>query len=341
MTPPDTSRYRCLIIAPVAPALAEELRALQRVLGNARRLGPHLTLIPPWTHVATQRGDKPSGSDHEFERDGLLQLYGVIREACAQHSDAIKLILGPGETFAPRTPTVHLGAQQSTAPSLDQLIDLRERLANGVKEVAGQHPDDRTEFEFIPHVTLRTRTPQSDIAAYLHVLEDYHQSWSLNTVALCVQEPMGNGPWVPVFEYPIPRPRASGVGSLELRTWRLHHSHPEHSRWLQPLIPDIREDFGPEGMNLSIVVEIENHDTPKEPQLAAVVLGRATGDVAIIDHIAVASNLQRHGIGRRALNEWLQHAQRDGRTRAVALTRHPVLEACGFLGSSELSIKLQ
>lgn len=341
MTPPDTSRYRCLIIAPVAPELAEELRALQRVFGNSRRLGPHLTLIPPWTHVPTHGSDTAPGPDGELEKDGLLALYSVIREACAQHSTAINLTLGPGETFAPRTPTVHLGVQHSASRALQQLTALRHHLARGVETASGQHPDERSEFEFNPHVTLRTRTPREDIEAYLHVLKDYQQPWALDTVALCVQEPIGNGPWIPFFEYPLPRPRATGVGSLELRTWRLQHSHPQHSRWLQPLLPEVGEDFGPDGMNFSLVTEIENHDEPNEPELAAVVLGRATGDVAIVEHIRVANHLQRQGIGRRALMAWLHRAQRDGYMRAVSLTQHPLLETCGFEGSSELSVKLQ
>ena len=341
MTLPDASRYRCLIIAPVAPDIAEELRALQRVFGNSRRLGPHLTLIPPWTHVGTPGSGGSQDVDAPFERDGLIPLYGVIRQACAQYSNAIELILGPGESFTPRTPTVHLGAQLSAPNSLHQLVELRHHLATGVATASGQHPDDRNDFDFIPHVTLRTRTPHEDIAAYLHILKDYQQPWTLDTVVLCVQEPMGSGPWIPVFEYPVPRPRSTGVGSLELRTWQLQHIHPRHSRWLKSLLPASTEAFGPNELNLSIVAEIENHDVPNESELAAAVLGRATGDVVIVEHIVVANHLQRHGIGRRALSTWLHQAQREGHTRAVAMTRHPILDSCGFEGSSELTMKLQ
>ena len=119
-------------VALLVPApWAAEVDGLRRALGSRdlERVPPHLTLVPPVNvHV---------------ERVG--QALAVLRRAAAQVRP-FRLRLGPVTTFAPVTPTLHLGVDGE--PSA---VEALHRL----RGAAFAPPLERSlTFEFQPHVTL-------------------------------------------------------------------------------------------------------------------------------------------------------------------------------------------
>src|SRR5215207_6530500 len=100
-------RHRIGVVLLVPQPLATELDGLRRALGAAERerIAPHLTLVAP-----TNLRDRE-----------LLVALDAVRKAAGSASP-LHLEIGPLTSFAPVTPTVHLGVG---GPDLDALMRLR------------------------------------------------------------------------------------------------------------------------------------------------------------------------------------------------------------------------
>src|SRR5262245_33830915 len=130
-------RHRIGVVLLVPQPLATELDGLRRAIGAAERerVAPHLTLVSP-----TNLRDKE-----------LVAALDTVRRAAADASP-LTLDLGPASSFAPVTPTVHLGVGGA---DLDALLRLRTAVV--------KRPLDRADMHaYVPHVTLAQEVVPED-----------------------------------------------------------------------------------------------------------------------------------------------------------------------------------
>jgi 2'-5' RNA ligase len=177
------ARRRIVLAALFDVDTAAALDDLRRSLGvdDVERLPPHITLVPP--------SDRPAQDVEE----AWPQLMGL-----AAGTDPLHLVLGPGASFQPRTPTIHL-AVGGTEDQLDRLTQLRERLLTW--------PLARTpRWPFVPHVTLCEDAPAELIAATLPTLAHIGFEVDITAVHLLEHLPRPQGGrrwWRPVAEAPL------------------------------------------------------------------------------------------------------------------------------------------
>ena len=161
-------------------ATAAVLDRRRRSLGvdDLDRIAPHITVIPPV----------------DLNVELVDPTWSAVVEACRGFGP-IRLTLGPGATFAPRTPTIHL----AVGGEVDRLAELRDRI---------RRPPfpQREQWAFVPHVTLVERAPDELIDTELAALVDVRLDVVVDAVRLLEHLPRpagGRNWWRPIDVAPL------------------------------------------------------------------------------------------------------------------------------------------
>jgi 2'-5' RNA ligase len=186
-------------VALLVPApWCHEIDGLRRATGEAHldRVAPHITLVPP-VNVRTE--EVPSA-------------LALLRDA-ASVALPLHLRLGPPATFAPVTPTLHLGVEDD--PGEPGGMTALRRLRDGVFV-----PPLRRSltFEFTPHVTVRDELGSDLVEKGIEVLADYLVDVCVDRVHMLEEQRHGDARrrWVPVADVPFGPRRVVGRGGVEL-----------------------------------------------------------------------------------------------------------------------------
>ena len=305
------ARRRLCVALVCPPRLARGVDDLRRALGDTRMdvIGPHITLVPP-VNVDT---------------DDVAAAWAVVR-AVATAARPFSLTLGPAGSFAPSTPTVHLGVAGASPTDFERLVALRGSLFDGPLA----RPDHRP---YVPHVTLRRSVPDDEVrTGALAALTGTFGPWEVDRVALLehvqpgapadgVERPAGSR-WFTLAEEPFGGPAVSGRGGIELALRAL--------RALEPTVAELlgRADLagrvvGSEpGRRLVVVAELPGASEPARAASpgspVAVVVGTVDGATARLGGVVVAPESRGQGIGRRTALAWCSAAAERGADVVVA-----------------------
>ncbi len=286
--------------------LVQRIDALRRLLGDPRRfdLPSHLTLIPPISI-------DPSAGD---------LVTPLLREAAAG-VQPFSLRLGCVDTFAPRTPTLHL----RVSGDLDRLRQLRDGLRSG--------PFDRPDrHDFVPHLTL-VQVAHTDLTAAGELLlsGDVGQ-WDVDSVVLLERlSHEGTAIWCPILEEPLGGAAVVGRGGVEL-----------HLRTARILAPGAAELLGmperrylpPDGDQLVVSAELPDVQPGLGPLPVGAAIGRAGPTGSVLERVSVAPGHRRSGVARHTAAAWIHGAASRGAGVVVARDEDAgsaeVLTALGF-----------
>jgi 2'-5' RNA ligase len=236
------------------------------------RVPPHLTLVSP-----VNLRDKE-----------LLAALDQIRSASSA-SGPLRLTLGPAVSFAPVTPTVHLGVG---GEGLDALLALRSA-------ITGTAPLDRPEpHEFVPHVTLAQVIADDRIDPALAALADWRADATFDRVHVLQQG--GDKVWKPFAESTLGSEAVVGRGGVELVLRTSARPDPEAAALLAT-------DGAADGDGRPFAVSAR-----LDARVAGAAWGWTSGSVAIVADLAVASVHRHQGIGRKVLDEVEAEARRRG-----------------------------
>jgi 2'-5' RNA ligase/GNAT superfamily N-acetyltransferase len=308
-------RHRFLVALVPAQGLLDGLRVLTRVVGGPpdERIPPHVTLVPPFN----------------LPESGVAGFRAALRSAAAS-AVPFELRVGPGASFAPANPTLHLGVG-GEAPALASLAALRESLRVPPMDRPDRHP-------FVPHVTLRRGAPEAVISAVAELLPGDVGPWRVDRLVVLQQLSTARGMrWVPVAEEPFGGPVVVGRGGVELALRTVGVPEPlwSDSCGLGAVEPEDADGNGAddvlsfEGLRSTLAVVAEPSGRPGEVIARAV--GRLAGPVAELSELEVASDHRRMGVARQVLARWCADAASAG-ARLALVSGEPggVLGALGF-----------
>ncbi len=300
---------RRLLSVALLPAEELSLRidAVRQLLADPRLadLPSHLTLVPPMSLDPTRA---------EAVRSVLRSAAGAV--------SPFSLSLGPVESFAPRTPTLHLRVDGDLA----ELGELRERLRVDPLDRPSPHT-------FRPHVTLMQRAEPGLTDAARDLLVGEVGEWSVDSVVLLERLTTDDrAVWCPIVEEPLGGPVVVGRGGVEL-----------HLRSVRVLDPGAAALVGLSGRGASearrneLVTTAETAGAGASPTapLVGAAVGTAGSGGAVLERIVVAEAHRGCGIARQVLSAWIVAAGRRGAGVVVARFDDPsragVLESLGFV----------
>lgn len=283
------ARHHLAVALLPPPRLGERVDTLRRAIRSSTlgRIPPHVTVVPPVNVRAGELGD----------------VYELLDAAAAQVRP-FRLRIGPASSFAPRTPTVHLGVRGCEPADAATLDALRRVLLQGPLDRPDEHP-------FTPHLTLDRRVGDERIAAAMSVLDGVDESWSVRSLHLLEHHRPEDGPpfWEPAHEVPLGPPAVVGRGGIELqvRTLGMLGTRDAEAVGL--------ERVGP--ADSAVVV------TAGPPGSGVVPWGAAVGTVvpgslARLDTVSVVVGQRGQGIGAQVLAAWMSDAAARGATAVVA-----------------------
>lgn len=289
------SRRRVAIALVPPPTLSARVDALRRQLDDPRLddLPTHLTLVPPI----------------DLEPDAAPTAAAALR-AAASSVAPFELELGPADSFAPRTTTLHLGVHGE----LDRLSELRESLRRAPWDRPDRH-------DFVPHVTLRQRVEVDQVDHAVALLCGSLGTWHVESVHLLERVRPADGPsrWVAVAEEPLGGPRIVGRGGVELAL--------RVGTTIEPAVAALAgidpHEVAAGERTQALAAVAEQPGSPGVP--VGVALGRVGAVGAVLDHLAVPSEHRRQGIARQVLGEWCDRALHLGAPTVVA-RRRPLVE---------------
>lgn len=289
------TRRRVAIALVPPPALSARIDALRRQLDDPRLgdLPTHLTLVPPI----------------DLDPEAASVAAAALR-AAASSVVPFELQLGPADSFAPRTTTLHLGVRGE----LDRLTELRESLRRAPWDRPDRH-------EFVPHVTLRQRVAAEQVDHAVALLCGALGEWQVESVHLLERLRPTDGParWVAVAEEPLGGPRIVGRGGVELAL--------RVGTTIEPAVA-VLADIDPgavvagEGTQVLVAVA-ERAGSPGVP--VGVALGRVGATGAVLDHLVVPGEHRRQGIARQVLGAWCDRAL-DLDAPTVVARRRPLAD---------------
>ena len=285
--------------------------AVRRLLADARLvdLPSHLTLIPPISLDSAR-----------------AEVIGPIVRAAAVSVPPFSLGLGPVDSFAPRTPTLHL----RVGGDLVELSRLRDLLRVDPLDRPDQH-------SFHPHVTLVQRCEPALTAAALQLLAGDLGEWFVDSVVVLERLRSGDrGVWRPILEEPLGGAVVVGRGGVEL--------HLRSVRILDRSAAALLGRTGPSGAatrRSQLVTTAEIPGAVSEPAvLVGAAVGRAGSDGAVLERLVVDAEHRSKGVARQVLSAWIHSAGLRGAdvvtTWSDDAAQSGLLEALGFieLGSS-------
>jgi ribosomal protein S18 acetylase RimI-like enzyme len=214
----------------------------------------------------------------------------------------LRIELGPVTSFAPVSPTVHLGV----GGDVDAVHALRDAVFTPPLSRPLTH-------EFVPHVTLIEGT--SHIDAALAALGGYFASIVIDRVHLMRESRRDDGSriWRPLADAPLGgRPAVIGRGGLELELQTSGLLSPEADRWLHERWEENNvERFGrvlDREVPLSIVAR-------RDGRIVAAATGdtRPTGE-AYLAELMVAMDVRSEGIGAHLVAAFASAAAERGAT---------------------------
>lgn len=256
-------RHRIGVVLLVPQPLATELDGVRRALGAPERdeVPPHLTLVSP-----TNLRDR--------ELDFALEL--VRRAATA--AAPLQLELGPVATFAPVTPTVHLGVR---GDGVDALAALRAAITKSP-------PLDRPDrHEWVPHVTLAQEVePKARLEAACAALAGWQAAVTVDRVHVLRQHE-GDHRWVPIADAALAPAAVVGRGGVELELVVTMRPDPEAAALLAI-------EGAADGRPFAVTAR-------RDRRVAGAAWGWSSGSVAIVADLAVAEAHRGQGVGRRVL----------------------------------------
>jgi 2'-5' RNA ligase len=221
-------------------------------------VAPHLTLVSP-----TNLRDKE-----------LVAALDTIRRAAAD-ATPLTLELGPATSFAPVTPTVHLGVGGS---DLDALMRLRDAVAKRPLDRPEAHP-------YVPHVTLAQEVvPDARREATLTALASWFAEVTIDRIHVLRQSP--DHTWVPIADAGLVAPALVGRGGFEVSIGVSARPDPEAAALLAI-------DGGPaDGRPFAVTARVGE-------RVAGAAWGWSSGSVLIVADLAVAAAHRNLGIGRK------------------------------------------
>ena len=155
------------------PATAELLDALRAEVGETRpeRIPPHVTLVAPFDAAADE-----------------VDAAAAAVSRVATGTPVLPMVLGPGATFAPRTPTVHL----EVAAATDEATAALHRLPTTL-HAAGLGRAERRPY--VPHVTLKNRVRGERLRETVEQLAGFEHRCRVDTVGLLGRSPAPGAVW--------------------------------------------------------------------------------------------------------------------------------------------------
>jgi 2'-5' RNA ligase/GNAT superfamily N-acetyltransferase len=266
--------------------IALEVDGMRRALGAAAldRIPPHVTLVPP-VNVREENVD---------------EAVEVVRLA-GQHSQPLRLELGPPATFFPLTPVVYL----AVGGDVGRLVELRQALLTGPLETpAGRKP----ERDYVPHVTLDQNIEPGRIEGALETLADYRAAVTIERVTILeFQETLAR--WHPLSSATLGRPIVAGRGGLEIELSVASMLDPAARRfqdreWAQYS----REAYGDE-----VAIDEPFAITARVGgEIAGSATGQLRGRLCHLAILIVAPQWRSHGIGSHLLKAVEQLAREHG-----------------------------
>ena len=277
------ARFRIAAALLVPQPLATELDGLRRALGSPERerVVPHVTLVSP-----TNLRDRE-----------LLVALDLLRSAAGAVPGPLHLELGPGTSFLPATPTVHL----AVAGDVAGIEAVRAALRTGPLERDDPH-------EYVPHVTLAQEATPAVIEAATTLLHDFRETVVIDRVHLLRQE--AERRWVPIADARLgAAPGPVGRGGIEVAMAVTARPDPEGAALLAV------DGTGPgEGRPFAVTAR-------REGRVVGAAWGWTNGGVAVVADLAVATAQRDLGIGRHLLTAVETEAAARG--CSVALTVAP------------------
>lgn len=302
-------RQRLGVALLIPPPVAIEIDALRRALGDddTDRIASHLTLVPP---VNVREADIDAAT-------------AVLRDAGAACAP-LRLELGPVTTFAPVSPTVHLGV----GGDVDGLRALRDRVFVPPLARSLTH-------EFVPHVTLVEESDHIDVA--VAALAGYRAEVVVDRVHLMRESRRDDGTrvWRPIADAELGRRVAVvGRGGLALELTTTGMLPPDADRWARSRWDDFDvERYGralPANVPIAVVAR-------RDGEIVAVAEGEVRPGVeeAYLAQLIVRRDVRNEGVGAHVVAAFASAAAEHGasfvslRTEAVGRSR-PFYERLGF-----------
>ncbi|MGO9963527.1 MAG: GNAT family N-acetyltransferase [Acidimicrobiales bacterium] len=266
-------RRRLTVALVVTGALANEIDGMRRALGAKalERIAPHLTLIPPVN----------------VREESLEALLADVRRAAAK-SAPMAVMLGPPDTFWPRTPVLYL----AVSGDLEAMTALRADLASGPLAP----PSGRPGRQFVPHLTLDQRIAPGRLPHALEALADYRATYCFERVSVLAQD--ADHRWRPLADAALGRPAVAGRGSLDLELSVVERPDPVVAAWADEQWAQYsRQRYGDTVRPIEPYALVARADG----RLVGFVEGEVRGPVARIGRLIVSPEWRGLGVGSHLL----------------------------------------
>jgi 2'-5' RNA ligase/GNAT superfamily N-acetyltransferase len=281
----------------VPGSAADEINGLRRALASTEvsRIAPHLTLVAP-----VNVRDEDVAAACELVRQAAFTVEPLVLE------------LGPATSFLPLNPVFYLKVS-GEQPVLDALSALASHLRS--KPLAP--PAARTEFPFVPHVTLNQHMVAERIRPALEALEGYRTTVVFEGVTL-LEFSESKRRWHGLFEAPFSPRAIVGRGGIEIELSVSDRLDPAAAEWSRRAWQDYAsQQYGPAVR-------------PDEPfaiagriggELAGVAEGEVRGPTCRLGRLMVGTPWRGSGVGTQLLRATEDHAVERGcrRIRLEAL----------------------
>lgn len=261
------ARLRLGVVLLFAPAVSAALDTLRLALGDPgrERIEPHLTLISPLSLPAARLGE-------------VSELLGRVASGTAP----LRVRLGPPATFFPLSPVVYSPLIEGAG----QVRALRRLVAVAPLERRSQWP-------YVPHVTLHEDATQGRIEAALGCLDNFSAMASVECIALMHRE--SGKRWEVLADFVLSgRPQRVGTGGFELLLAAAGRPDPQAAEWRRGCHSGL---FGPDqGVPAPLVITARHGG-----EVVGMATWRLRSPAMELADLAVEPSLARMGIGRQLL----------------------------------------
>lgn len=234
--------------------------------------------------------------------------------AVAATAGPLRLVLGPPDTFAPRTPVVFL----AVGGDVEELVALRRKLAIGPLAP----PAGREDRDFVPHVTLCGDAGEERARSILEAISAYRVEVTIDRVTLLEQdESAPRRPWSPFAEAVLGRPAVVGRGGVELELRLARRLDHEEAAWFEAEWAAYSEAMWGPGFVPDEPVVLVARDVgavaAADPggRIVGVALGSLRPDTLHVRRLVVGRGARRQGVGTQLMRALERLAVESGCTR--------------------------